>query len=217
MKGHKTFRRNFRFLSFVCACQMPRPLASHVYIFQWWEDTTFTGTSDSGRKQPGCRSVRRTCQPLHAVQVWACRIAQLASTCHTHFASFNASQFSQPRYCCRAKGCRPEFTGVWKVVWRLEVPVECHRFITASTHLMLLKFQTVNFLQFLFSYLEASHEMYENLHHSKISRYTILSFLHHILPPPLPHSLDPPLTHSPSSPSIFFLLFSTPLFTWDSG
>ena len=32
-KCPKAFRRNCRILIFICTCQMPRPLASHVYIF----------------------------------------------------------------------------------------------------------------------------------------------------------------------------------------
>ena len=117
---------------------------------------------------------------------WTCCIAMLASTCRTHFAYFNASHFSQHRYCCRAMGCRQESAGVWKVIQRLEVPVEHHHFIAASTcginllllphvespiqNLTLLKFRSVNFCCFYFSMSRLhTKEIYGNLHHSKIS------------------------------------------------
>jgi len=82
-----------------------------------------------------------------------------AVTCRAHFAYFNRSHFSQPRYRCRAKGCRQESAGVWKVFQRLEVLVECHHFIAAST----LGSPVVEFSnrKILFSYLEASYEIYE--------------------------------------------------------
>jgi len=50
---------------------------------------------------------------------------------HMHFVYFNVSHFSQPHYCHGAKGCRQESARVWKVIWRLEMPVECYHFITA--------------------------------------------------------------------------------------
>ena len=39
---------------------------------------------------------------------------------------------SQPHYHHRVKGHRQESIWVWKVIWRLEVPVECLHFITCS-------------------------------------------------------------------------------------
>jgi len=115
----------------------------------------FSCTSDNGRKPPGCCAVRHTCKLLPAAQVWTCRIAPLASTCHTHFVYFNVSHFSQPDYCYRAKGCRQESIRVWKVIWGLEVPAEHHCSIATVLgfpvqNLMLLKFRTVNFCSFNF-------------------------------------------------------------------
>ena len=105
-------------------------------------------------------------------RVWTCRIALLALTCRAHLAYFNRSHFSQPCYRCRTKGYRQESAGVWKVFQRLEVLVECHHFIAAST----LGLPVVEFLnrKILFSYLEASYEIItQNLHHSKISHYVV--------------------------------------------
>ena len=50
-----------------------------------------------------------------------------------YIAYFNASHFSQPRYHHRAKGCRQEFAGVWKVIQKPEVLIERHRFSAVST------------------------------------------------------------------------------------
>ena len=52
---------------------------------------------------------------------------------HVAHTLLNTSNFSQPRYRHRVKGCRQESAGVWKVVQRLEVPVEHHRFIAACS------------------------------------------------------------------------------------
>ena len=62
-KCRKAFRRNFRILIFICACQMPCPLLL-IYIF--------LTTSDNGRKPDGCHNVRHTCKSLPAAQVWTC-------------------------------------------------------------------------------------------------------------------------------------------------
>ena len=90
------------------------PMFTHwkgMYGYQSW-----TRTSDNGRKPPGCCAVRHTCQSLPAAWVSTCRIALSASTCRVHFAYFNASHFSQPRYHHRAKGCRQESAGVCHVL-----------------------------------------------------------------------------------------------------
>ena len=61
-----------------------------------------------------------------------------------------------------ANMCRQGSTGVWKGVWRLEVPVQRNRSICVSTwslpvqNLILLKFWTKKFLQFVLMYGEAS-------------------------------------------------------------
>jgi len=71
-------------------------------------------------------------------------------------------------------------TGVWKVIQRLELPVERHHFIAVPriNRIAHSKFDVVeisnrkNFRSFIFI-LEASYEIYENLNHSKFSRYTV--------------------------------------------
>ena len=59
----------------------------------------------------------------------------------------------------------------------LEVPVQRHRFLATSirvriacSNLTLLKLQTI---KFSFSYVEASYEIYENLHDLNISHYMV--------------------------------------------
>ena len=109
-------------LFLLCACQTPCPLASHVCIFYIYKDIWQW-------QKAACLAVQWGV-PANRYLLLGC---ELASTCCVHFAYFNVSHFSQPHCHCRAKGCRQESTGVWKVVWRLEVPVECHCFITTST------------------------------------------------------------------------------------
>ena len=127
------------------------PLASHVYIFQWWE------AFENGRKPPGCRAVKQFCQSLSAARVWTCHIALLASTCRVHFTYLNASHFSRPHYRRSAKGCSQEFRAarVSKVVGSAgrtsaiaSSPLPCDRI--ACSNLTLVKFRTVKFSQFLF-------------------------------------------------------------------
>ena len=156
--------RNFRII-FVCACQVPRPFAHHVCFWMLQGHQTMT-------KPPSCHAVRLTRQSLPAtcssVNLPCCPVGFHVSRA----LCFKTSHFSQPRYRCRAKGCRQESAGVWKVFQRLEVLVECHHFIAAST----LGLPVVEFLnrKILFSYLEASYEIItQNLHHSKISHYVV--------------------------------------------
>ena len=128
INGHKAFRRNYRMFIFVmCLPNTMPPCFSCIYFLH------LQGHLTMAENCVPCRAVRRTCQSLPASLVWTCLITLLASTCFVHFAYFNVSQFSQPHCHCQAKGCRQESTGVWKVVRRLEVPVECHCFITTST------------------------------------------------------------------------------------
>ena len=135
------------YASTVKKCQMPHPLASHVYIFQWWE------ASDNGRKPPGCRAVRQSCQSLPAARVWTCHIALLASTSRVHFAYLNVSHFSCYRYRRRAMGCSQESARVSKVVGSAgRTPsLHCHFHVRITcSNLTLVKFRTVKFSQFLF-------------------------------------------------------------------
>jgi len=48
-------------------------------------------------------------------------------------------------------------------------------FRIARSKFDVVKIRTVKFLQFLFSNLKALYKIFENLPHSKISRYTVLS------------------------------------------
>ena len=50
--------------------------------------------------------------------------------------------------------------------------LQCH-FHVLGLPVQNFKFQAINFSQLIFLYLEASYETYENLHHSKISCYTV--------------------------------------------
>jgi len=76
--------------------------------------------------------------------------------------------------------------GVWKVVRkrRLEVPVEHHHFITVprinriARSKLTLNFRTIKIFAVFIWYVEASYEIYKNLHHSKFSRYTVCSASH---------------------------------------
>ena len=77
--------------------------------------------------------------------------------------------------CCRANVCGQWSTRVWKGVRRLEVPVQRHHSIYVSTwEIASSKFQMQKFSQFLFLYGEASYEICENLHRSKISCCMVL-------------------------------------------
>ena len=122
----------------------------------------------------------------------------------------------KPRYRCRAKGCRPESTGVtvWKVVRRLEVEhhasllLPCVRITRFSVNFHICK----NFIFVSRGFIRNVRKfaLFENF-----PLYGTLLLPSHSSSSP--STLPPPLTHSSSSPSKLFLLFSTPLFTWDSG
>ena len=103
-------------------------------------------------------------------RAWTCRIALLPLICHAHFAYFSRSHFSQPRYRCRAKGCRLESAGVWKDFQRLEVLVECHHFIAASTlGSPVVEISTVNF----YFHISRLHMKYTKLAPFEISHYMV--------------------------------------------
>ena len=94
-----------------------------------------------------------------------------------HFVYFNASHFSQPHYCDRAKGCRQESARVWKVIWRLEgagrMPSLHHYFHVLGSPVWHCWNFELQIFAFFILYFEASYEMFKNLYHLRISHYTV--------------------------------------------
>jgi len=70
-------------------------------------------------------------------------------------------------------------TGIyWGLEGHLEVLVEHHHALYRCVRIArsifgIVEISNSKLLQFLFLFLEASYEIYEKLHHSKISRYTV--------------------------------------------
>ena len=97
--------------------------------------------------------------------------------CSINMDYCHLSHFPQTRYRRRLTGVRVDgSTGVWKAIRTLEINViACSPLprVQLPVQNLTLKFRRLKFTQFLYSYLEASYEIYENLHRTKISRYTV--------------------------------------------
>ena len=85
-------------------------------------------------------------------------------TCHT------SHSFISVLYCCRPNWCRQGSTRVRKGV-RWMQQYSAITWFDQPFEILRLKFWMLKFLYFIFSYIEASYEIY--LHHTKISHCTI--------------------------------------------
>ena len=90
------------------------------------------------------------------------------------------SHFPQTCYRRRLTGVDGS-TGVWKAVRMPEIPLVTNAIacsplpcVRLPVQNLTLKFRLLKFSQFLILYLEASYEIYKNLHRTKISHYTVV-------------------------------------------
>ena len=130
--------------------------------------------------------------PMHKTPTSCCSSALLVSTCCAHFAYF---KYHTSHSVVIATGLRDADRVHWGLEGRPKaesVPLLHHHFHVLGSpiqNLMLLKSPTIKCAQFLFSYVEASYELYKNLHHSKIFCYTVSNTLD---PPPASGTCRPP-------------------------